>query len=73
MAKLVVNNRLRLMKKKRDLQLQSLMEANHGTGPLDLPLSGQLIKHVQFLYIDKENLQSVAISSTIAELTNMTN
>ena len=73
MAKLVVNNMLRLMKKKRDLQLQSLMEANHGTRLVDLPLEGQLTKHVQFLYIDKENLQSVDISSTFAELTKMTN
>ena len=73
MAKLVVNNMLRLMKKTRDLQLQSLMEANHGTRPVDLPLAGQLTKHGQFLYIDKESLQSVDISSMFADLTKMTN
>ena len=72
MAKLVVNNMLRLMKKKRDLQLQSLMEANHGTRLVDLPLVGQLTKHVQFLYTDKESLPSVHIS-TFAELTKMAN
>lgn len=53
--------------REQDLQLQSLMEANHGTRPVDLPLAEQSTKHAQFLYIDKESLQSVN-TSMFAEL-----